>query len=189
VTIIVAAKMKTGVVIAADTQTTAGWEKIQGERSKLWTSDGYAFGAAGCLRTNQVIQHWTTWPKFRADEDTDVEKFLVKSIVPAIRSAVEGAGVKATSNGVDSLSSELLIAWGANVAQVSGNGAVVVPRHGRCATGSGYAEALGFLGDKGPWTVEQVVEAARRATISAHGCDGPIDYVTTIDNEIVRGNS
>lgn len=185
-TIIVAARAKTGVIIAADAQTTAGWLKEQLDRTKLWTSGQYAFGAAGCLRTSQVVKHWTTWPKHRPDEDPDVEAFLVKSVVPAIRTAVDGAGVKRTTNGVETIDTSLIMAWGDNLAEITGNGAVCIPATGRCAIGSGYAEALGYLGDRGPWTVQQVVTAAHRATISAHGCDGPISYISTTDLTIVR---
>ena len=186
-TVIVAARMKKGVVIAADSLTSSGWEKLYADRSKLWTADQFAFGAAGCVRTSQVIRHHASWPKFRAAEDTDTEAFLVKSVVPAIRTAVTGTGVTITTNGRESIDSELVIAWDDTLACVSGNGAVVVPLAGRAAIGSGYAEALGYLGDSGPWTIEQVVEAARRATLSAHGCDGRIDYVTTIGKTVVRG--
>jgi hypothetical protein len=187
VTVIVAARMKKGVVIAADSLTTSSYEKVYSDRSKLWGVAPFVFGAAGCVRTNQVIRHHTAWPKFRPDEDTDTESFLVKSVVPAIRTGVNGAGVTVTNGGVESLDSELLIAWGDSLAWVAGNGAVGVPLVGRTAIGSGYAEALGYLGDKGPWTIEQVVEAARRATITAYGCDGRIDYVTTLDHTVVRG--
>jgi ATP-dependent protease HslVU (ClpYQ) peptidase subunit len=178
-TIIVAARGKKGVIVAADSQTTNGWEKMQLDRTKLWVSGTYVFGAAGCVRTAQVIKHCATWPKYRPDEDADLEAFAVKSLVPAIREAVQGTGTMQSKSGVESTDTELLIAWGNHLLTISGNGAVCVPKAGRLAIGSGYAEALGYLGNDGPWTVEQVCEAARRATISAHGCDGPISYVTT----------
>jgi ATP-dependent protease HslVU (ClpYQ) peptidase subunit len=187
-TVIVTARTKTGVVIAADSQTTQGWEKKQADRSKLWVSGKYAVGAAGCVRTSQVIKHYTTWPKYRPDEDTDIETFLVKQVIPAIRTAADGAGIVRNNNGIESIDSSIIIAWGTNIAEISHNNAVVVPKLGRAAIGSGYAEALGYLGDEGPWTVTQVIEAARRATISANGCDGPITYVTTDDLQVKEAN-
>jgi len=181
-TVIVAARTKSdGVVIAADSLTSAGWEKVRADRSKLWAKDQYIFGAAGCVRTSQVVKHFAVWPKYRPDEDSDIEAFLVKFIAPAILAGVEDAGVETIKDGVWSIASQFVIAWGDNLARISGNRAVIVPYAGRCAIGSGYAEAIGYLGNEGPWTIKQVVTAAHRATISADGCDGPIEYITTKD--------
>lgn len=179
-TVIVAALTKShGVVMACDSLTTNGWAKEYGARSKVWVDGKYVIGAAGCVRTSQVIKHYTDWPRYRPDEDEDIYDFVVKQIVPAIRRAVDGHGVLRNKEGRESVDSELLVAWGDNIAAVSGNGAVVVPRDHYAATGSGYAEALGALGEVGPWKKAQVIEAARRATVTAVGCDGPIKYATT----------
>lgn len=174
-TVIVAARTKgNGVVMAADSLTTAGWEKIQPERTKLWTAGQYLIGASGTVRAAQVVKHYTSWPKFRPDEDTDPEAFLVKSLVPAIRAAVKDHGVVNNNSGAESIPVSLLIAWGDFIADVSPDYCALMPRSGRYAIGSGYREALGSLGDDGPWTRSDVIRAAHRATITAHGCDGPI---------------
>ena len=185
-TVIVAAKIDDGICLAADSLTTAGWEKLYSDRSKLWTADPYVLGAAGSVRASQVVKHFTSWPKYRADEDTDLEAFLVKSIVPAIFTGSADKGVISSTNGVNRLGCALVIAWGDHLAQVWPDGAVAVPRSGRCAEGSGYAEALGYLGSTGPWTIDDVCEAAQRACISSLGCAGPIDYVTTTDRTVRR---
>ncbi len=186
-TVIVAARMKKGVVIAADSQTSAGWEKMYLSRSKLWTATPYVFGATGCVRTSQVVRHFTGWPKYRADEEPDLEAFTVKQVVPAIQEATKDRGVVANSHGKTYLDMSLVMAWGDQFVCIDGNGCVVTADAGRYAVGSGYAEALGYLGDKGPWTVEQVVEAARRATLTNAGCSGRIDHITTTDMTLVRG--
>jgi ATP-dependent protease HslVU (ClpYQ) peptidase subunit len=172
--VIVAARTKTGAAVAADSLTTAGWEKEWNDRSKLWDDGKYVFGAAGCLRTAQVVRHWVS--------------VLVREVVPAVRNAVNGAGVQSTVNGVETVPMTLLVATGSLLGVVHSNGAVSIPKSGRCAIGSGYAEALGALGDKGTWTVEQVVEAARRATLTAVGCEGAISYMTT-DERVLRTTS
>ncbi len=178
-TVIAAARTKSGVVMAADSETSAGWEKIQADRTKLWTDGQYLIGAAGCVRTAQVVKHYTTWPKFRPGEHDDLERFLVREIVPAIRQAVIGHGVVRTKEGAETMPVTLLVAWGDHIAEVSGNGCALMPKSGRYAIGSGYAEALGALGDVGPWTRANVIESVRRATITAHGCDGPIVFGDT----------
>lgn len=186
-TIIVAAKLTTGgVCIAADSLTVAGWEKLHADRSKLWVSDPYVFGAAGDVRAAQVVQHFTAWPKYRPDEDTDVEAFLVKSVVPAIFAGANDKGVVRNDSGQTRIGIELVMAWGDHLAVMWGNGCVHVPASGRIAAGSGYAEAVGYLGESGPWTPADVCEAARRASLTNLGVDGPIHYVTTIDKTVVR---
>lgn len=186
-TIIVAARdKKGGVIVAADSLAAAGWEKLHNDRSKLWAAAPYVLGAAGCLRTAQVVRSFTTWPKYRPDEDAaDLEGFIVKSMVPAVRTAVQGAGVMKKIHEIETMETTLLVAWADNIARIHGNGAATVPTAGRDAIGSGYAEALGYLGTDGPWTVEQVCTAAHRATLTAQGCEGPIEYMTTTD-PIVR---
>ena len=179
-TVIVAARNKAGhVVMAADSLTSAGWEKIQPERTKLWTSGQYLVGAAGTVRAAQVVKHYTDWPKYRPDEDTDPEAFLVKRIVPAIRAAVANHGVVATDAGRESIPVSLLIAWDGFIADVSQDYCALMPRSGRYAIGSGFREALGHLGDEGPWTRNDVIEAARRATLTNTGCDGPFVVADT----------
>lgn len=172
--------------MAADSQTTAGWEKFQADRSKLWVAGQYLIGASGSVRASQVVRHFTTWPKWRPDEDTDIEKFLVKQLVPAIRTAVKDHGIVDSTGGTERINNSLLIAWGDNIAEISGDGSALTPRFGRHAIGSGYAEALGALSDKGPWTPKDVSDAAQRATISAHGCGGPIVMADTKDLTITE---
>ncbi len=178
-TVIAAARTRTGVVMAADSQTSAGWEKIQPDRTKLWTSGQYLIGAAGNVRAAQVIKHYTTWPKWRPDEDDDVEAFLVKQIVPAIRRAVADSGIVKNHNGAETIPVSLLVAWGDNIADISGDYCALTPKSGRYAIGSGWAEAIGYLGDEGPWTRKDVVEAVRRSTITNLGCADPICVADT----------
>ncbi len=179
-TVIVAAlTAEQGIVMAADRLVSAGWEKQYHQVPKLWVADKFVFGASGDKRTAQVIKHHVTWPKYRPDEDTDLEQWLVKSLIPAVRTGVKDQGVIKNDNGVETLGAGFLWATGDHLAEVAGNGCVVVATSGRMAIGSGYAEALGRLGDQGPWTEADVVDAARRAIQSNRDCDGPISVVDT----------
>jgi ATP-dependent protease HslVU (ClpYQ) peptidase subunit len=171
-----------GTFVACDSLTTTGWSKEQHADTKLWiAADQYVIGAAGCLRTAQVIRHYTDWPKFRPREDTDVETFLVKRLVPAIRTATNDHGVKRTDDGKERLDTSLLIAWGKHLAVVYGNGAAVIERRGRMAIGSGADHAIGALGDRAPWRRWEVIDAARVAAANDIGCDEPIYIANTID--------
>jgi ATP-dependent protease HslVU (ClpYQ) peptidase subunit len=179
-TVIVAALTKDqGIVMAADRLVSNGWQKQYHQAPKLWATEQFALGAAGSMRAAQVLKHHVTWPKYRPDEDGDLEKWLVKTLVPAIRAGTKDHGIIKSDSGVETLDTTLLWATGDLLAEVSGNGCVVVATSGRMAVGSGYAEALGRLGDTGPWKEADVVDAARRAIQTNRGCDGPISVVDT----------
>lgn len=165
--------------MAADSQVSSSWQRLRTTSAKIWASDGYLVGASGDLRAAQVIRHFTSWPKYRENEDTDAEAFAVRQLVPSIFTAADGKGITTTKDGIQSLPVTLIIAWKDNLVEVSGNGCVVVPPEGRLAIGSGCAEALGALGDAGPWVLEDIVTAARRAVITNLGCGGPICVADT----------
>lgn len=180
-TVIVAALTKDqGVVMAADRQVTLGWQKAEHEQPKLWVSGQWVFGAAGSLRTAQVLKHHVDWPKYRPDEDTDWEVYLVKTLVPAIRAGVQGHGVLVDNSGRQVLNDgSLIVATGSHMAYIFPDGGVIADSSGRDAIGSGSAQALGALGEKGPWTETGVINAARRASTTAVGVGGPISVVDT----------
>jgi ATP-dependent protease HslVU (ClpYQ) peptidase subunit len=68
------------VVMAADSQTTSGFERLHLSRTKLWIDGQYLIGASGTLRDAQVIQHHVRLPKYRPDEHTDIEQFMVTEV-------------------------------------------------------------------------------------------------------------
>lgn len=189
-TVIVAALTGDGVVMACDGETTAGWEKQYRDVPKIWTADQFVLGSAGCVRTAQVVKHHVTWPKYRpAEDDGDFEAYLVKTVVPAIRAGVKDRGVVRAELGIETLHCSLLLAVNGRLAAISGNGCVVSESAGRMAIGSGSGEALGRLGDQGPWTADDVVDAVRRAIQSARGCAGPISVVSTTDLQVRTVNA
>lgn len=179
-TVIVAAVTEeNGVVMAADRLVSNGWEKQFHTAPKLWTSETWAVGGAGDLRAVQVIKHYVTWPKYRPDEESDTEGFLVKSVIPAIRTGAQGHGVLKDESGIHTINAQLIAATGDRIVEITENGSVLSEISGRAAIGSGYAEALGRLGSVGPWTEDDVIDAVRRAIRTARGCDGPISVVNT----------
>ena len=172
---------KDGIVIAVDSQVTDGdYLKQDGFPYKLWIDqeNNYIFGACGSIREIQTLQYHVEWPKFRPDEH-ELMKFAITEIVPAIRSGLDDLGVLSKSKGVESLESSFIMAWEDNMIHIGPDFCVFPNIKGRMADGSGYAEALGALGDKGPWTKEDVIEAARRATLTAQGVGGDIYWVST----------
>jgi len=174
---------KDGIVIAADSELSYGaWSKEDGFPSKLWVDKehGYIFGGCGTLREIQVLQYHVEWPKFRPDEH-ELMKFAVTEIIPNVRTGVEDHGILSKSKGVETLESAFIMAWDKNLIGIYEDFSVVEGINGRIAMGSGYAEAYGALGEKGPWTKDNVIEAARRATLTAQGVGGDIYWVSTKD--------
>lgn len=179
---------KDGVVIAADSQTTSGGLKLDGDggRTKLWVDKerGYIFGSCGSVRHIQAVQYHVEWPKFRPDEH-ELVRFGVTEVVPAVRAGVEGHGVLREKSGIEHLQAWTIMGLDdESLLEVEGDFCVMPSINGRIADGSGYAEAYGSLGEKGPWTKDDVIEAARRATLTAQGVGGDIYYVSTKDLKI-----
>jgi hypothetical protein len=177
-TVIVAARTgKNRVTIAADSEVTGAWEKGRVTTPKVWAERGYAFGVAGSLRSAQVLRHHVDWPRW--DPSDDFETHIIRYVVPSIRYGIAEHGIAKRKRGSESFPTHLVIAAGPNLAVIEDDYCVVGSHTGRVATGSGYAEALGALGDRGPWTEGDVVEAARRASVTAVGVGGPISIVDT----------
>ncbi|MGW3992211.1 hypothetical protein ACWEF6_01870 [Amycolatopsis sp. NPDC004772] len=186
-TVIVAARNPDGgVTVAADRQTSCGGSQFENSESKLWTAGKYILGCAGDVRAAQVLRYTAELPTYRPKEDTDWLRFVVTRVVPAMRSALVGQLAEDDSF-IGPIST--LIANRGRFAVVYGNGAVLADRSGRTAIGSGELEALGYLGNEGPWTPADVVTAARRAAITDRGVSGPISVADTSSLEVITESS
>ena len=101
-------------------------------------------------------------------------------VVPAIRGAVDGQGIILKDRDRrEHIGSSFILARDGLVVTVDIDLSVTVSTVGRAAVGSGFAEALGYLGDAGPWTKGDVIEAARRATLTADGVGGNLHVIST----------
>ncbi len=170
---------KDGVVLAADSRESWGWKKLDEQDEKLWTEPeyGYIFGACGSVRTAQVIRYHSDWP-YTAPKQPLLE-FAIKKIVPEVRQATFDHGCQYHSKGLEMMDASVIMAWDNNLIVIDSDYGIFIPTSGRIAIGSGESEALGSLGDSGPWAKEDVIEAARRASVSAQGVGGSIYFATT----------
>lgn len=153
----------------------------------MWVDNkhGYIFGGCGLLREIQVVQYHIEWPKFHADEQ-DIMEFGVTEIIPNIKMGIADHGILNKSKGVESLESSFIMGWENHLLAIYTDFSVVEAIKGRVAIGAGYAEAYGSLGERGPWSKEDVIEAARRATLTAQGVGGDIYYVSSKDLKIKK---
>ena len=175
-----------GVVIAADSQISWDYSKSDEGPGKLWTDKDrrYVFGGCGSIRAMQVIQHWAEWPEFR--EFHDLERFIIREAIPAMREALNEHGALESSKKIESFGAGIIMAWDNNLIAIDEDFSITIPISGRWAMGSGASEAFGYLGDEGPWTKGDVIKAARNAAKTAVGVGGDIYYVTTKNMEIKK---
>lgn len=182
-TVVVAAHTEEGIVLAADTLTTDGQVKMYSTTSKMHVAGPYVIATAGSKRVGQVIRHHTVWPAWPPTPEEGqpvpgVEEFLVTQVVPAIQQACADGGVLNIADGVQTFDATVMIVLANTIAEVDTDGCVHIERAGRWAIGSGAQFALGFLGDAGPWTHQDVIDSARRAMRASLGCGGGVDVIT-----------
>lgn len=175
-----------GVVVASDSMITSGWKEMtEGtQKLKVIKDRGYVLGFAGYVRPGQVIQNHVSWPKFRPEETDDHLAWAICEVVPAMRAALDAHNALRTSDGRDNSGVEILMAWEDHICVIGSDFSVVEAPSGRTAIGSGEAEALGALGDEGPWTKAAVIESVRRSSLTASGVGGPIWVASTKTLEI-----
>jgi hypothetical protein len=179
-TVIAAALTKRdGIVIAGDSEITADFNKDVDGFCKLWIDDehNFVFGGAGNIRQLQVIKYWTEWPYYIPG--TSLEEFGVKSVVPEVRNALSEHGSLVVSKKTETFEGAFLMAWESNLLVVDEDFSVFSPSSNRYAIGSGQSEALGHLGNEGPWTKQEVINAVKKASITAHGVGGPLWVAST----------
>jgi hypothetical protein len=165
---------KHGVVLVSDSSLESQTKDTDGY-SKVWVDNnslGMIFGGAGGLREIQIIKHHVNWPYY--PPGMDVEEFVVKDIVPRMRETLNEHGAK-----MESYETSFIIAWKDVLVTIDESFSVLIPASQRYAIGSGQSEAFGSLGNQGPWTRDDVIGAASRATITALGVGGPLWAVDT----------
>ena len=186
-TVISAAKDKDGYITMAADSAISGSSKMKKKSPKIFIAgDQFLVGGAGNIRTIQAIQHFTNWEcaRFRSEEDTDLEAYAVKRLVPAIMHGAKHGNVLEE----ECFPALFLVAFEEHLVEISGDGCVIVPTDNRAAVGSGQAEALGYLGDAGPWSKKKVIESVKRSCITAHYVEGDVFYASTKNLKIKKAD-
>ncbi|UDL15913.1 protease [Microbacterium phage Pumpernickel] len=138
-TTIIAVENEKGVTFASDSRIS-GWGINDGWVSKVVKNGAITFGAAGYLRTIQVLQYAKlTEPPADATPE-GVDRYVSLELVPAIVSAFkEVASEESLKRSV------ILLAVAGRVYEVSSDGAWTRTADGFYAVGSGSMYALGAL--------------------------------------------
>ncbi len=95
---VVIADTEESVVFAADSAAANGSEIYTLDTEKVFKRDGYLFGYCGSYRIGQILRHCVALPEY-PDESADMERFMVRELVPAIRKAVETEGAAGEGRG------------------------------------------------------------------------------------------
>ncbi len=89
---VVIAETEQGIItMAADSAATNGDEIYTLKTPKVFQRDGYLFGHCGCYRIGQILRHCVELPQLPSGS-TEVERFLIRELAPALREAVEAEG-------------------------------------------------------------------------------------------------
>jgi len=185
-TVVVAAVTKRdGVVMACDSEISYGWNKDNDGWNKIWVDDrnNFLIGGCGSIRAMQIFKYWVQLPQNNGD---DPEKFGVEQVTPIVRHELGEHGALYQNKKSEYFEGGFMVSWGNELMSVDSDFGIFVPSSGRHAIGSGQAEALGHLGNTGPWSKADVIEAARKATLTAVGVGGPLWVGTTKSMEIVQ---
>lgn len=137
-TTVVAVETERGVTMAADSRIS-WYEKNDGWINKVVSNGAYTFGAAGMLRTVQVLQY-AKLPEPPVSSDPEViDRFVTKELVHSIKEAFKEA-----SSDADQVSTILGVVRG-RVYMFGSDGSWVRNPDGQYAVGSGGPYALGAL--------------------------------------------
>lgn len=136
------------VVLAAD---SGGFQESIKEirlEPKVFEKHGALLGFAGCFRTGQVLEHVMAPDIFNLTNSIeayeDSIKYLVTEFIPKLTKTLKKQGCLTNENGIKTMSSEILIAFGGrafkietdfNISEIESVGAI----------GSAAHCALGFL--------------------------------------------
>ncbi len=135
------------VYMAADTAGTAGWLQMDLANGKMFTYEDYLVGFTCSYRMGQVLQYNTAWPKYTEDKG-DLFPFMVREVVPAVRSAMKAAGFAEITEGrerIDNQAQCALVGIRGRLFHLSGNYQIDENLVGIDSVGCGGVLALGSM--------------------------------------------
>ncbi|MCK9600315.1 MAG: hypothetical protein M0R06_14820 [Sphaerochaeta sp.] len=156
-TTIAARQTKKGVEFAYDTRAT--WHHNVDGVDKVFTNGEVTFALSGNLRIANLLEHALEVPEF-AEKDTDLVKWAVAKLIPAIVACVKEGDATNTKEGSVGLQLQGIFAVRGLCAYLADDGSVVLNSEGLYAVGSGSEFAIGALAH-GSSPEEAVAIAAR----------------------------
>ncbi len=163
------------VLIAGDSQATAGWDAHYRVESKVFEKGPLVFGSCGSPRDSQLVRYTMAIP-----EITDVDPFewMVTRLVESMRTCLATGGTKKVDNSVDSHGSGWLVGFKGRLFSIFSDFQVGERIEGFDARGSGTDYALGALAVSRGTAQKRLVEAVRISAQFNASVGGRIDIVS-----------
>lgn len=134
---------KDGVVwMGADSAGVAGDRTIKRKDSKIFKNGELLFGFTSSFRMGQLLRYSFDPPKHY--DDIDIDSYIHKHLIPAIRECFSMGGYKETINGRES-GGTFLVGYRSRLFIVFDDFQVGEALNGYCSVGSGEEVALGSL--------------------------------------------
>lgn len=149
-TCIVALQHDGKVYVGGDAAGTQGWSMhyVRHPTPKVWEKDDMIFGLAGSPREAQIIRHLAHFS--RCHPDMDGTEYMIGVVAEGIREALRSHGALQIENNVETMQSNLLIAFRDQVYEVETNFSVLQSDQPYTAIGAGRDYALGSLHASAP---------------------------------------
>lgn len=142
-TCIVAVRDGGKVHMGCDSIGTDGWRKEARTRPKIIRKGPMMIGYCGSFRIADIVEHHVTAPKLLPDED--VRTWLVKEVVPVLRTELRNGGSLEKKDETDRIAGCLIIAIRGHLFEIDVDLQVGETTRGYAAAGSGEPFAMGSL--------------------------------------------
>lgn len=106
-TCIVGIEHNGGVLIAGDSQTTAGWSAHMKSDQKVFRVGPFAIGLAGSPRMGQLLHYKLIPPPL--DDETDLYRYMATEFIDAVRTTLKDGGHAEKLNEKESHDSSFLV--------------------------------------------------------------------------------
>jgi ATP-dependent protease HslVU (ClpYQ) peptidase subunit len=147
---------ETGVTIGFDSQVSMGWQAEDLEQPKVFVNRGIVYGVAGALVDSNTLKY-ADLPSV-AEVDWDVDRWVATRLLPAIRGALQAAGVLEVNNGKIKSGCSILAVVKGRVYNIGHDTAFSRNTKGIYAIGSGSDYALGAMAADA--TIRQALDIA-----------------------------
>ena len=145
--VVVAIKTLTGVVVAADKQVTRGYLKDSCSKVHEFEYSNSAIGTVGTLRDANVVgvkDELIPYKDILSHKDIDLD-FVISKVVPELTEALQCANRVKDKNGVLTTESSFLFCTSKRIFIIESDFSVIEAQEGYAALGCGEEKVYGFL--------------------------------------------